>query len=139
MISFTVPIEPVPFARAGSHGKRRFTPTKQANHMAVIRQYADAAMSGRPPMEGPLRMTVACQYARPASWSKKKQAATVWKTSTPDVDNLAKIVADSLNGCVWIDDAQVAELTVQKFYGDRALLHVTVTPCDITVDSALLS
>lgn len=35
----------------------------------------------------------------------------------PDVDNLAKIVLDSLNKIAYDDDAQVCRLLVEKRYG----------------------
>ena len=36
-------------------------------------------------------------------------------TKKPDADNLAKAVLDSLNGLIWVDDAQVCELSVSKW------------------------
>ena len=35
----------------------------------------------------------------------------------PDVDNIAKIVMDALNGLAYDDDKQIVELTVRKWYG----------------------
>ena len=53
---------------------------------------------------------------RPCSnkrFPKAKKATAVWKSSKPDADNLAKIVADALNGIAWGDDAQIADLLRQ--------------------------
>ena len=36
-----------------------------------------------------------------------------------DVDNLAKFVLDALNGVLYVDDKQVASLTVTKVYDDE--------------------
>ena len=130
MVIIRVPIEPVPFARAGANGKRRFTPTKQAAFMGQFRLFAQAAMAGRAPFDGPLQMNARFIYVHPASWSAKKRAATAWKSSKPDADNLAKIVKDSIGGCVYVDDAQIASLTVQKKYGPRAEIIVTVQQCE---------
>jgi Holliday junction resolvase RusA-like endonuclease len=44
----------------------------------------------------------------------KTAAATVLSTRTPDVDNLAKFVLDSLNGLLYADDQQIVSLSVQK-------------------------
>lgn len=129
-VFFKVPIEPVPFARAGTNGVRRFTPTKQANFMGQIRVFADRAMNGRPPLQGALSMSVEFIYTPPKSWSKKKIEQTLWKTSAPDTSNLVKIVEDALNGCVYEDDAQIALSTISKMYGAQDAINVLVTPLD---------
>lgn len=120
------PAEPVPFSRAGSHGKRRFTPTKQASFMGQVRLFAQYAMKGRAPLEGPVEMLAQFIYVVPASWSAKKRSDTIWKSSKPDADNLVKIVKDAIDGVVYLDDSQVASLTVQKKYGPSPLVVVTV-------------
>jgi Holliday junction resolvase RusA-like endonuclease len=126
-LTFNVPGKPVAFARARSCGKRRFTPQPQSNYMAVVRLLAQNAMRGRAPILGPVSMTVHIKYERPASWSAKQKAATFWKTSTPDADNVAKIVADALKGVAWVDDAQVARLVVEKYYAAAAGVSVNIS------------
>ena len=72
---FTIPGAPVPFARAGSFGTRRFTPTKQRDYMLQVRAMAFEAMRGAPLLEGPLTMDVRAVYQVPETWSKKRKAA----------------------------------------------------------------
>lgn len=126
MLAIEIPGEAVPFARAGSNGKRRFTPPKQAKAMQDIKLFAIRAMAGQGPLEGPLEMNVRATYLVPASWSQKKKDAAVWKSSAPDADNLAKLTKDSLNKIAYQDDAQIASLTVQKRYGPIAPLVITI-------------
>jgi Holliday junction resolvase RusA-like endonuclease len=126
IVAFTIPAPAVPFARAGSNGKRRFTPKKQADFMATVRLFGHRAMRGRALMEGPLHMTVETYYTVPASWSKAKREGAYWKDSKPDADNLYKVIGDSLNAVCYHDDAQIAELTVRKVYGPSACVRVTV-------------
>jgi Holliday junction resolvase RusA-like endonuclease len=133
MIAFTVPGNPIAkgrprFVRATG---RTFTPAKTMNYEGVVAGKAAEAMDGREPFEGPLRVTIRATFLVPQSWSSKKRAAAVWKTSKPDADNLAKIV-DALNAIVWRDDAQVCELTVQKRYGPIAGLTVSVETLSLT-------
>ena len=127
-IQFEIPGDAVPFARAGAHGKRRFTPKRQSDYMAVVKLFASQAMAGRKPLEGPLRMIVEAEYVPPASWSKKKVATADWKTSKPDADNLYKLVADSLNGVAFVDDAQIADVRITKTYAAVSRLVVIVEP-----------
>jgi len=126
MISFVVPGDAVPFARAGSRGKMRFTPPKQRSYEGAIKTFASAAMGGEPPMKGPIQLMIRAEYLVPKSWSAKKQAAAEWKLGRPDADNVSKILMDSMNGIVFEDDAQVAHLVVQKKYGIFARVTVSV-------------
>jgi Holliday junction resolvase RusA-like endonuclease len=126
LVAFNVPAPPVPFARAGSNGKRRFTPAKQANFMATVRLFGQRAMAGRALMEGPLHMTVEAYYTVPASWSKAKREGAYWRDSGADADNISKSVLDALQGVCYKNDAQIAELTVRKIYGPSAFVRVTI-------------
>lgn len=126
-IEFVVPGEATPFARAGASGKRRFTPKKQRAAMIVVQMFARRQMAGRPPLEGPLHLSLECDFLVPASWSVKKKAAANYKSSKPDLDNLAKIAKDSMNGIVWIDDAQVASIYAIKRYRPVAQTRIVVT------------
>jgi Holliday junction resolvase RusA-like endonuclease len=125
-ISFVVPGQAVQFARAGSRGTRRFTPKRQADHMAVIKMLAAKAMDGTPPISGPVEMRMRVEYLVPPSWPKKKRAAAKWKASAPDADNLAKIAKDAMNKIVFVDDAQVASLIVQKVFSEFARTTISV-------------
>lgn len=138
-MELTVLGDPVAFARAGSRGTRRYTKPAQRDYMLSVRDLAHRVMAGRPHMDGPLKMRVSCTYSYPKSWSAKKRAATVWKTTKPDVDNLAKAVADAMGDSdflanydnikgpvVFEDDAQVAKLITEKRYGERAHVYIRV-------------
>lgn len=127
-LEFLVPGDPTPWARTGGGSSvARFTPAKQRTYMKSVGLFANAAMKGRAPLAGPLWLSVTAVYPFPRSWPAAKRASTiVWKTSRPDVDNLAKLVGDALNGICWADDAVIAQLHAAKLYGDLALLKVKV-------------
>ena len=130
MIVVSIPGEAVAFARTRmSKTGVRFTPSKQANYMAVVRQYVDEAMrtGSIAPIEGPIRMTVHAIYVMPASWPAKKRGA-FYKTTKPDADNIAKLVKDACNRVAYRDDAQVAELIARKVYGQESSLLVKIEP-----------
>lgn len=129
-ISFVVPGEAVPWARAGVHGKVHFTPAKQRNYAGVLKLYCQRAMHGRGPIEGPIELSVVAKYAWPKSWSQKRRNApgAVWKTSRPDRSNLEKIIEDALNTVAWQDDAQVVSGHCWKMYADVPSLTVRIVP-----------
>ena len=111
---------------------RAFTPQKTVSYEALIKDAAARVMDDRAPFDGPLRLTIRAVYMIPQSWSAKKKRDVIWKTSKPDVDNLAKIVADACNQIVYRDDAQVAEVVVQKQYGPLSGLTVSVETLSAT-------
>lgn len=126
MIAFIIPGEPRAFARSRHNGKQHFTPAPQRSFMQLVKLHARDAMRGLAPFPGAVSLQVRATYVAPEAWPKRKRQEARWKTSKPDADNTAKIIKDSLNGIAWTDDAQVAELLVQKTYGPIAQTVVTV-------------
>lgn len=130
MISFHIRGEPVAFARSRHNGKQHFTAKPQRDFMMVVGLQATQAMAGQQPLECAVELQVRAVYPIPKSWRAKRAAEARWRTSKPDVDNIAKLVADSLNKIVYLDDAQVAQLTVQKVYGPLPGVTVSVQPLE---------
>lgn len=68
----------------------------------------------------PLSVRIDAFCGVPKSASKAKRAAMlngeIKPTKKPDVDNIAKVVLDALNGYAYKDDTQVAELVMRKHY-----------------------
>ena len=133
-VSFEVVGKPVPWARSGGNGKVRFTPAKVRHNQNLIKMLAAEAMRGRPPMGGPLWLTMTAVMPIPSSWSKRKQAQAVagekYPTGKPDLDNLVKSVKDACNQIVYGDDAQVVQSTQSKVYGERPRLIIEIAPVE---------
>lgn len=94
-VELIVPGDPVPWARAGSTGKRRFTPPRQAAHVETIRRAW--LVAGRPDFGG-----------EPVSLSVEFHVAG---GRVADIDNYLKLVLDALSGCMYDDDRQVVCLS----------------------------
>ncbi|GIW49185.1 MAG: phage protein [Caloramator sp.] len=64
----------------------------------------------------------------PKSTSKKKaelmEEKEIRPTKKPDVDNIAKIILDSLNGIAYKDDSQVVSCLVCKYYSEKPRVEV---------------
>lgn len=129
-VSFTVPGDVTPWARARvGKSMTHFTPKKQRDYGAVIRDNAFTAMNGRPPMDVPCELRLVAFYPFPKSWSAKKRAACAgWKATKPDLDNIVKIVKDAMNGIVYTDDARVCSSHEWKKFDDHPRLMVEVRP-----------
>lgn len=68
--------------------------------------------------KSPVGVQITCYEPLPAS--KPRSVASEPFTKKPDVDNIAKLVLDALNGVMWADDAQIVHLDVTK--GSRTRL-----------------
>lgn len=116
--------EPVAWARARTGGGHHFTPSKQADHMDLIRMAWHRDPERAPfPKAAALRLEVTTWHSRPRAHygtgknaDKLKPNAPAFKISRPDFDNYVKIVADALNQVAYHDDAQIVSAVVEKRY-----------------------
>lgn len=76
-------------------------------------------------------LSLSAYFAIPKSYPKKKAALCnqniLRPTCKPDMDNIAKTVADALNGVAYRDDSAIVELRVAKRYGSPERLVVRVS------------
>jgi Holliday junction resolvase RusA-like endonuclease len=108
-----------------------YTPEKTRSYEAALKYAAGEVMGSRAPLDGPLDVDLRIVFPITASWPKRKQAdarsGALRPTKKPDADNLMKTL-DALNMVVWIDDAQIVRAVVEKHYGDRPGLWITIKP-----------
>ena len=125
----TVPMRPVPQKRhrhcAG--GTRTYDPSaaEKAAFLALVREQGPVPM-----FDGALRATMRFTYKRPKSHLRAggllRKGAPEAHVSRPDVDNLAKVVLDALQGVCYKDDSQIVHLEVTKAYGDEDSVYLTL-------------
>ena len=112
-MKFTIPGEPVGKARPRVTKWGAYTPEKTVNYENLVKVLYNGPMH-----EGYVTMTVTAFYAIPKSASKKKaeqmHSGEIRPTKKPDVDNILKVIADSLNGIAYKDDAQIIKASVEK-------------------------
>ena len=86
----------------------------------VFKEYAEVYKWQ--PIEGAIRAEIKVFMKISKSDSKvvkkRKLEGYIRPTVTPDTDNLAKSILDSLNGLAYNDDKQIVELEVKKFYNE---------------------
>lgn len=134
IIGFSVPGAPVGkgrprFARQGAF-VRAYTPEKTASYENLVKLAAREAMRGRAPIRGPVSLRIMAYVVPPASWSKKKRSFALHgltrPQSKPDIDNMAKLCADALNGIAYDDDRQIVRLFAEKRYSSIPSMEVEV-------------
>lgn len=122
MISFTVLGTPKP------QGSKRGYVNKHTGRVSLVdqagaplqdwrigvQQAALTAMDGRPPLEGPIYVSLRFHLARPKSHPKTKPT---WPATRPDIDKLARACLDALTHVCFVDDGQVVFLSVAKAWG----------------------
>lgn len=136
-VSFIVDGPPASWSRARSAGKARFNSDAHVAGLTAIRAAALAAHVK--PITGPVLLDIEAVYEPPKSLSSADRLALHGqpKITTPDSDNLAKLVGDGLNGIAYRDDAQIASLMVSKLFGPVA--HTRITIMEIPVNSGINS
>lgn len=109
---------------------RPYTPKSTRDYERDIRDAFENA-TGRPPepFSGPIAVCIMTYRQLPKS--APKSVLSEPDTHKPDIDNVAKIVLDALNGVAWDDDAQVVRLTVSKLDRTRSpeRLSISITEC----------
>lgn len=124
-IDFTVPGEPQgkgrpKFARRGNFVST-YTPEKTASYEnRVILAYSQQCKNFKFGDKSQLAMTIKAFFQPPKSVSTKKLDLMIDKiirpTKKPDADNIAKIIADALNGIAYRDDSQIVSLKIEKYF-----------------------
>jgi Holliday junction resolvase RusA-like endonuclease len=75
--------------------------------------------------DSPLEVEIICQFSVPKSTPKsiksKMLNGDIPYTKKPDIDNIAKIVLDGLNGVAYEDDKQIVALFIKKHYINNEL------------------
>lgn len=88
----------------------------------------------RYPDDAMLDMRIMAYYGVPKSVSKKKKAlmleGKIRPTKKPDMDNVMKIVADSLNQVAYKDDTQIVDAQCRKFYSVKPRIEVIIKQID---------
>ena len=124
---------PLPFPRA-------VTPADTVKAELSLAQIASQAMSqaGLRPMLGAVSLTVSMRMMPAPSWTKKKLAAAHYVTGKPDFDNVLKLIGDALNGVVWKDDSQIAQIAMVRYYRRDEEEQTTITATEIGLEERLV-
>ena len=136
-VTFCVPGKPQGKARARTfynvHLKRSMTitPENTVLYENLIKSMYMQASNGIYFEAGtPVTLRIIARFLPPNSASKKmKQQMLEGKSlplKKPDMDNIAKVVADSLNSVAYHDDSQIAFMIAKKVYSAVEGLDITV-------------
>ena len=123
--------EPVKNPKTGRPIINERTPDNTVIYENLIKtEYKRQLGSIRFPDDALLDMRILAYYTIPASTSKKRQllmeSGEIRPKKKPDMDNIVKAVADSLNNIAYRDDSQIVDCQIRKFYSRLPRIEVTI-------------
>ncbi|NYB73871.1 RusA family crossover junction endodeoxyribonuclease [Sedimentibacter hydroxybenzoicus DSM 7310] len=131
-MKFTIPGEPKGKGRPkfSSKGKfvKAYTPETTVNYENWVKICFQEARQQM--LTGQLHAELKCFYSIPKSFTKKKKKdasnCILRPTKKPDIDNICKIIFDSLNGLAYADDKDIVSCKVDKYYSDNPRVEVEI-------------
>ena len=107
-----------------------YTPTKTKDWETLSKQYFLLKYPRIKPFSNRVSVQIVAHFAIPKQFGKKEKEqilnGTLSPTKKPDIDNIAKIVLDSLNGLAFNDDTQVTKIIVEKVYSDEEKISIII-------------
>lgn len=129
MISLTILGDPVAKGRPRFSKYGTYNPTKTVNYETLVKEVF--MFSEQLQLKGALKVEIVAEFKIPKSTSKKNKLlmldGKLYPCKKPDLDNIAKIILDSLNSLAYVDDAQVVELSINKVYSDIPKVTIKIS------------
>ena len=119
------------------NGRFAYTPKETVSYENLVKlQYQAQCGNYRYPDDVPLIVAIFVHIEPPQSASNIKKTRMLnqaeYPLKKPDVDNVAKIILDALNGIAYRDDKQVVTLIVKKSYAGESGVGVTISEVEVT-------
>lgn len=106
-----------------------YTPNETQEYESLIKQCAMLSGAGKEALDGAFSIDITAYFEMPKSYSKKKRQRLLedgWCCNAKDIDNVAKIVLDALNGYIYTDDHKCVSLRVRKKWADNGIERLEV-------------
>lgn len=117
------------FARRGNY-VQTYTTKNTKDYEETIKRAFLGQCKGEYDKEyiGPVKIEIWAFFEPPKSYSKKKRIELIDMPHLKkcDLDNIVKIVLDSLNGVAWKDDSQIYHIKASKYYAETDKLEVEI-------------
>jgi len=107
------------------------TPDKTVLYENLVRtEYELQCGNFKFPDDAMLDMRIVAYYGIPKSKSnkvkEKMRTHQIRPVKKPDMDNVVKVIADSLNQVAYKDDTQIVDQMCRKFYSDTPRVEITI-------------
>lgn len=103
---------------------------KSRAYEALVQESYLAEHNGQEPLTGSVALSIKAFFPIAKNMSKKDRALVesgdLRPTKRPDCSNVLKSLEDGLNGVAWLDDKQVVDVRIEKWYGEKPRLEVEI-------------
>ena len=107
-----------------------YTPTRTKDYESLVEQYFLLKYPRFKILEGRIKVNIIAYFSIPKT--KKKTEINemldnnISPTKKPDIDNIVKVVLDSMNKFAFRDDNQITKLEVEKKYALEDKVYVKI-------------
>lgn len=109
-----------------------YTPKDTVNYENLVRYTYQSEIGKR--LTGAIEMTVKAYFPIPKSISKKKHEILSNEQEPclkhKDIDNVCKLLMDSINGIAFDDDRQIYKLVGEKYYSNNPRVEIELSEYD---------
>ncbi len=107
-----------------------YTPTKTKDYESLVEQYFLLKYSRFKTLEGRIRVSIIAYFSIPKATKKsdinEMLDNNISPTKKPDIDNIVKVVLDSMNKFAFKDDNQITKIEVEKKYALEDKIYIKI-------------
>ena len=104
-----------------------YTPTRTKDYESLVEQYFLLKYPRFKILEGRIKVNIIAYFSIPKTTKKTEILDNnISPTKKPDIDNIVKVVLDSMNKFAFRDDNQITKLEVEKKYALEDKVYVKI-------------
>lgn len=116
--------------RLNSYTGAVYTPTRTKDYESLVEQYFLLKYPRFKALEGRIKVNIIAYFAIPKTTKKsdinEMLENNISPTKKPDIDNIVKVVLDSMNKFAFKDDNQITKLKVEKKYALEDKVYIKI-------------
>lgn len=116
--------------RLNSYTGAVYTPTRTKDYESLVEQYFLLKYPRFKALEGRIKVNIIAYFAIPKTTKKsdinEMLENNISPTKKPDIDNIVKVVLDSMNKFAFKDDNQITKLEVEKKYALEDKVYIKI-------------
>lgn len=116
--------------RINTYTCQAYTPTNTKDYELLVKQYFKVKYPRYEPLNGRIFVKIVAYFKIPKNTTKKDKElisnGMLSPTKKPDIDNIVKIILDSMNKLAFNDDNQITKLEVEKVFGEEEKVYIKI-------------
>lgn len=108
-----------------------YTPKPTKDYEQKIKSSYNAAAKQFFDKDVPLEIDIKAYFSVPKKFAANVHSKKILPLIPPDVDNVAKVICDALNGVAFFDDKQICKLNIEKYYSKIPKITVEIKVLEV--------